>query len=602
MHMSNLKSASRIFALAGLLATSLSLAAQDPARTTAKNADAAISSKWDIFAGFSYLSPKGNLINTTSNGSTITDHARAVNIGAIGSVTRYFNPYVGIQAEGDYHNDNDENVVHDDFSGGSMGLVVRYPWANAVFFAHGLVGGENAGSYYTPNRWGVVLTAGGGMDYPTPLLNHHLAIRLFQADYQYSHVDFYPVNRGNFNMARLSTGLVYQIGSFAAPTPVTVGCSASPSVIYPGDPVNLTATAGAVPAKDHVVYAWSGNGVVSNGADAKVETANLAPGTYTVHCDAKVGKAGKEGLKPSQTASSTTTFTVKTFEPPTLTCQATPETIRPDGTATVNCTGVSPQNRPLHYSYSATNGTINGNGATATFKASTDGVAKIACTVADDKGHSASSDVALTVERPLPPPATPEQVRLEARLALHSIFYPTGRPTEKDATGGLVASQQATLRTLAKDFQRYIEIVPAGRLTLTGHSDVRGAAAYNQTLSERRVAGAKQFLIEHGVPAEKIETSAQGAEVQLTSDQVKQLVAKNPDLSAQEQKRMLGQLTTIVLAQNRRVDITLNNTGQQSVKLYPFSVSDSLTLLNEKGATNTTKRAHAHKAVTKKRR
>lgn len=597
-----LKSARRIFALAGLLAISLSLTAQEPAKTAAKTADAASSSKWDIFAGFSYLSPKGNLINTTSNGTTVTDSARAVNVGAIGSVTRYFSPYVGIQAEGDYHNDNDENVVHDDFSGGSMGLVVRYPWANAIFFAHGLVGGENAGSYYTPNRWGVVLTAGGGMDYPTPLFNHHLAIRLFQADYQYSHVDFYPVNRGNFNMARLSTGLVYQIGSFATPAAITVGCSASPSVIYPGDPVNLTATAGAVPAKDHVVYNWSGNGVVGTGADAKVETANLAPGTYTVHCDAKAGKPGKEGLKPAQMASSTTTFTVKAFEPPTLTCQVTPETIRLDGTATVICNGVSPQNRPLRYSYSATNGTINGNDTTATFKANADGVAKITGTVADDKGHSASSDVAVTVERPLPPPATPEQVRLEARLALHSIFFPTGRPTEKDATGGLVASQQATLLTLAKDFQRYIEIVPAGRLTLTGHSDVRGAAAYNQTLSERRVTDAKQFLVEHGIPAKKIDTHAEGAEVQLTSDQVKQLVEKNPELNAQEQKRVLSQLTTIVLAQNRRVDITLNNTGQQSVKLYPFNVSDSLTLLNEKGATSKTKRAHTHKTTAKKSR
>ncbi|WP_420240087.1 OmpA family protein (plasmid) [Telmatobacter bradus] len=586
--------------MVGLLAISLSLAAQVP--TTAKAADAASASKWDILAGFSYLSPSGHLINTTSNSSTVTDHARAVNLGAVGSVTRYFNPYVGLQAEGDYHNDNDENVVHNDFSGGSLGLVGRYPLENVTFFAHGLVGGENMGSYYTPNHWGVALTVGGGMDYPTPLLNHHLTVRLFQADYQYAHVDSFPTNRGNFNMARLSTGLVYQMGSFATPAALTLGCTASPTVVYPGDVVNLTATVGAVSAKDHVVYVWSGNGIAGSGNNIRVETVNLAPGAYKVRCDAKSGKPGKEGLKPWQIASSMTSFTVKAFEPPTLTCQVTPETIRQDGTATVNCTGISPQNRPLRYSYSATNGTIRGNGTVATFKAegSSEGMAKIACMVADDMGNSATHNLAVTVERPLPPPATPEQVRLEARLALHSIFFPTGRPAVNDATGGLVASQQTTLRMLAKDFHRYLEIVPAGRLTLTGHADVRGSVTYNQQLSERRVAGAKQFLVEHGVPAAKIDTRAEGAEVQLTSAQVKQLVEKNPELSVTEQQRVLGQLNTIVLAQNRRVDVTLNNTGQQSVKLYPFSVSDSLTLLNAKGATSPTKRTHAH--TTKKRR
>ena len=30
------------------------------------------------------------------------------------------------------------------------------------------------------------------MDYETPWFNHHLAIRLFQADYEYMHADFGP--------------------------------------------------------------------------------------------------------------------------------------------------------------------------------------------------------------------------------------------------------------------------------------------------------------------------------------------------------------------------------------------------------------------------
>ena len=47
-------------------------------------------------------------------------------------------------------------------------------------------------------------------------------------------------------------------------------------------------------------------------------------------------------------------------------------------------------------------------------------------------------------------------------------------------------------------------------------------------------------------------------------------------------KAMDQNLAVIYLAQNRRVDITLNNTGQQSVKLYPFNAADLNTLLSEK--------------------
>jgi hypothetical protein len=68
------------------------------------------------------------------------------------------------------------------------------------------------------------------MDYNTPFFNHNLAIRIFQADFQYTHAN-YPDGRrqlrGNYNMARLSAGFVYHIGTFAPPPPVTLACSAA---------------------------------------------------------------------------------------------------------------------------------------------------------------------------------------------------------------------------------------------------------------------------------------------------------------------------------------------------------------------------------------
>jgi hypothetical protein len=43
-------------------------------------------------------------------------------------------------------------------------------------------------------------------------------------------------------------------------------------------------------------------------------------------------------------------------------------------------------------------------------------------------------------------------------------------------------------------------------------------------------------------------------------------------------------LRIVTLAQNRRVDITLSSTGQQSVRQFPFNAEDSLTLLSPKVA------------------
>jgi len=44
-------------------------------------------------------------------------------------------------------------------------------------------------------------------------------------------------------------------------------------------------------------------------------TAGTAPGSYTVNCGIKEGKAGKEGLKAGESALDTAVFTVKAFEP-----------------------------------------------------------------------------------------------------------------------------------------------------------------------------------------------------------------------------------------------------------------------------------------------
>jgi outer membrane protein OmpA-like peptidoglycan-associated protein len=193
-----------------------------------------------------------------------------------------------------------------------------------------------------------------------------------------------------------------------------------------------------------------------------------------------------------------------------------------------------------------------------------------------------------------------EEVKaIEKRLALHSVFFPTNLPRTENPNGGLVTSQEGTLTALATDFKRYLELKPDARLTLTGHADVRGSVEYNMALSDRRVARAKAFLVEQGVPDASIDTRGLGKEQELTTAQVKDLVEQNPDLSTEQRDKVLHKLDVIVLAQNRRVDVTLSTTGEQSVRLYPFNAADSLTLLDEKAPAHGKKAPAAGKAKDK---
>ena len=152
-------------------------------------------------------------------------------------------------------------------------------------------------------------------------------------------------------------------------------------------------------------------------------------------------------------------------------------------------------------------------------------------------------------------------------------------PTIKNPNGGLLASQQQTLSSLASDFQKYLEVKPDAHLILEGHADPRGSAAYNQALSERRVGSTKVFLVSHGVAEDHIEVKAFGARHNLSSDEVKQSVEQNPELTTEERGRIVKNMRTIILASNRRVDVTLSTTGQTSVRQFPFNAADSLSLI-----------------------
>src|SRR5665213_384705 len=123
-----LKSVSRVLVLATAAALPFALAAQDAPKPAPKVSAADSPSKWDIFAGYSYLSPRGTVEVPQANGTNVPYYYTGVNIGAILSGARYYNNWVGAEVvgatHGTFHDDKGEN---DGFAAVQGGLVVRCP-------------------------------------------------------------------------------------------------------------------------------------------------------------------------------------------------------------------------------------------------------------------------------------------------------------------------------------------------------------------------------------------------------------------------------------------------------------------------------------------
>jgi outer membrane protein OmpA-like peptidoglycan-associated protein len=243
-----------------------------------------------------------------------------------------------------------------------------------------------------------------------------------------------------------------------------------------------------------------------------VATATLAPGAYTVKADAKEGKPGKEGLKPGQTAEASASFTVKQFEPPTISCSVGPAIIKPGESATLTAVGVSPQNRPLTYSYTASVGSITPNGNTAIYSSvgAPTGPVAFTCTVTDDKNQSATVAISatgthgLTITAPYVPP-----VPTVKTLCTVNFDKDKERPTRVNNEA------KACLDEIALDLQKESD----AKVTLVGESDAKEKAKTEkqakaakkhkhlkvEDFAAQRSVNTKDYLVkEKGIDASRI--------------------------------------------------------------------------------------------------
>jgi OmpA family/PEGA domain len=157
-------------------------------------------------------------------------------------------------------------------------------------------------------------------------------------------------------------------------------------------------------------------------------------------------------------------------------------------------------------------------------------------------------------------------------VTLQSIFYPTDYPDKKHPEVGLVKSQQLELATLADGFKKYLEYDPDAKLSVEAYADTRGSKPFNQDLSERRVERIKQYLVDQGVAADKVETAAYGKDRPMDRMAVKDLEGMNPNMPP---KARMRNVTGDWYAYNRRADIVLQPSGKKSTQFFPHNADDS---------------------------
>jgi len=513
------------------------------------------------------------------------------NHGAAGSFSYNASRVLGLATEVGWYRFKNRNVGGSLINGTMQSYLFgpRLNWRKFDYFvpfAEFLFGSAHGGQAVigTGTQNAFALATGGGVDM---VLTKNLAWRVAQLDYfmtSYSGPALGASARQN--SFRAGTGFVYRWGIPNPPPPPNhapvAACSVSPASLFAGsgDSVAVHVTA-SDPDNDPLTYSYTATGgvVEGTGPEARWNSAGVAAGSYTVNVKVDDGKGG------SASCAADIKVEERPNHPPTASLSVERSPILPGEHTGVTCNGSDPDNDPLTYSYTSTGGKIVGSGSNVQFDSSglPPGTYGVKCTVNDGRGGIADASGNVEVKEP------PQIKQLEAKLALHSIYFPTALPTAAKPNGGLLASQQKTLDALASDYKQYLTYKPDAHLILEGHADTRGAKDYNAKLSQRRVERAKSYLVEKGVPADHLETKAHGLEKNLSADEVKKLIEQDTEMSAPDRQKILKNLQTVVLANNRRVDVTLSTTGEMSVRRFPFNAEDALTLISRKGEETTKK-------------
>ena len=458
--------------------------------------------KVDIFLGYSYVRAVptmavGNRVVWMNGGSASIAYNFNRHWGIVADVGDYTNSQ--IQFTGAYNSTIDVNEANGGVLSYLFGPRLSFRHERFTPFVQALFGGVHASEIdianctfsciLLPEENVFAMTAGGGLDVK---VRRHFAIRIIQAEYMMTRFQNYDTGTTAMqNDMRLSSGIVFSFGGNPAPplpppSPLEFSCSVNPRAVYMGDAIAASGTAVNLNPAKPAVYTWSVDGGTVTGVEstAKIDTTNLAPGAYTLKGHVS------EGDRPSENADCTAPYVVKPFAPPTVSCVANPSSVMFGDSSTITATGMSPQNRPLTYSYNSTSGSVSGSGTTATLSTvgAAVGTVTVICNAVDDKGQTASGTALVEVSVP---PVAPKPVTSE--LCSIQFDHDPQRPSRVDNDA------KACLDEIALNLQQSTDA------TIAVVGNAAAGEKGGKKLATERAVNTKTYLVsEKGIDASRI--------------------------------------------------------------------------------------------------
>ena len=136
---------------------------------------------------------------------------------------------------------------------------------------------------------------------------------------------------------------------------------------------------------------------------------------------------------------------------------------------------------------------------------------------------TATATVNVTAPPPPPPPPPPApKPDLEQMLSssVSDAFFDYDKSDiREDARAVLTQDAEALKRIFAE--------MPESSVVVEGNCDERGSAEYNLGLGDRRATAAKDFLVQLGVPADKLKSISYGKEKPICTDSTEECWQKN---------------------------------------------------------------------------
>ena len=148
--------------------------------------------------------------------------------------------------------------------------------------------------------------------------------------------------------------------------------------------------------------------------------------------------------------------------------------------------------------------------------------------VAKGPGGQTEASVAVNVRPPEEAAPAPPSVTGPARKSflerlqteVQDVFFDYDKSEVREDARATLHRNADALKALFKDF-------PTAIINVEGHCDERGSAEYNLGLGDRRATSTKEFLVQLGVPAERLRTISYGKERQQCTDSTEDCWQRN---------------------------------------------------------------------------